>query len=212
MSRAHGRRVWNSAALAVAFVAYALVACAAEAPIRIADTVQVKRPANWRLEPSTLRNGPVVLTRGGAEGAPLARVTFTVETRRDHEDALRRLADVARESNTPPRWFPLGGWPALERTQEQPLPATGAAQAPGVAGGPAPDATPWRMTTLAIAAGSLLVRAEVQLAPTADAALREEALRLARSVSLPSGADKRQTTRELEELQRTGSAPPPAVP
>jgi hypothetical protein len=198
--------------IALLFAARALAACAAEPSIRLAGEVSVASRPGWQTASGSPRGGPVVLTRTGEDGAVLARITFTVETRQDHADAVRRLADVARESAAPPRWFALDGWPALERTQGQPLPQTGAALPPGEVG-QAPDMTSWQMVTVAAAAGTLLVRAEAQLSPAAGPALREEAMQLSRSLPLPDGVDARQTARELEALRRPSPAPSsPAEP
>ena len=129
---------------------------------------------------------------------------ITIEERRDHEEALRRLAEIAAEQ--PVRYTPLiiAGWPAIERRYRDLMPQPGQEQSRG-------NLVTW-FTTTAIAAGTTLVRFDSMLAPDADQKLLDEALAIARTFSgrTREGGDSQ---RELDELSRRAPpAPPSATP
>src|SRR5262245_55987145 len=44
-----------------------------------------------------------------------AGLVITTERRRDHAEAVRRLAEIASEQAEPSTYLVIGGWPAIER-------------------------------------------------------------------------------------------------
>ncbi len=134
-----------------------------------------------------------------------ARMLITTETRRDHAEAVRRLSEIARETNSPVRFLDIGGWPALERRYEAPLERTGD-EKPRVSG---PPQMTVRVTT-AIAAGIMVVRLDTTLAPEADPTFATEAEAIGRSVMLPSRGEPGQTKQEIQSLREsTNTSSPP---
>src|SRR5438874_2450212 len=45
-----------------------------------------------------------------------AQMLISTEPRTSHDDALKRLSDIASSRNEPVRFVELGGWPAMEMT------------------------------------------------------------------------------------------------
>src|SRR5690242_14263407 len=109
------------------------------AEVTIADNLRVSAPPRWRLSNQTrdsiqyyvplAANRPRTEDRpqtqsprsGDAEVKPLylalyeAGLVVTTERRRDHAEAVRRLAEIASEQPTSATRLLIGGWPAIER-------------------------------------------------------------------------------------------------
>jgi hypothetical protein len=164
--------------------------------------VFLSHPVTWTLG-AQYRNAYELLTRTERpEGVVIeARMLITTEQRQSHAEALRRLADIAKEIESPPSFLVIGGWPALQRRYSAPLPRRGQEAA-------GEEQLTLRVTT-AIAAGSLLLRSETTLAPEADVRLAEEAEAIGRSAIFPTRGDPAKVKKELDQLrQRPRSALP----
>ena len=135
---------------------------------------------------------------------------ITVEQRRDHAEAVRRLAEIASEY--PERVTPLiiAGWPAMERRYRAPMPQPGVSE-------PSAGNIETSFATTAIAVASKVVRFNTMFAPDADPKFIEQALGIGRALRAPQGppdTSKRELKEiELKESQRTKqpgrSAPSP---
>lgn len=121
-----------------------------------------------------------------------AGMLITVETRRDHADALARLASIAAEQPADVRRVAISGWPAIERTYRAPMPE------------PGDSATGGRIVlfvSTAIALDRDVLRFETMLAPDADPRWADEAAAIGRSLRAPGGnADA--AARDLVEIDR----------
>ncbi len=145
--------------------------------------------------------------------APLARTLVTVERRRDHAEAVQRLAEIAGAVNAAPTFLQIGGWPAVQRRFTAPLPLVARA---GEIAGPTKIAT---FTTTAVAVGNLVVRLETTVAPDADQKLSGEAEAMARQLISPAPRNPLQSQQEVLKLRqgarkliRPRIAPPAAKP
>jgi len=135
-----------------------------------------------------------------------AGMVITTERRRDHSEALRRLAEIASEYPERATTRVINGWPAIERRYRSVMPQ------PGLQESRANVETSF--LTTAIAAGVDVIRFETMFAPDADPKLFDEALSIGRNYRGPQGrADV--SERELPEIQRlikpprTAPAPSP---
>lgn len=132
-----------------------------------------------------------------------AGMLITLETRRSHEEAVRRLADIAAEQAEPVTKLVIDGWPAIERRYRALMPQPGDDDGSG-------SVTTWFLTT-AVASGATVVRFETTLAPGADLKLLDEALAMGRALRGPKGnADLAQ--KELDQLARVAAPPAPEAP
>jgi hypothetical protein len=129
---------------------------------------------------------------------PLARILITIEPRTSHEDALRRLDEIAASRPEPARFVNISGWPAVELEFQEPLSQR------GQRAGPSADAVVTR-ARLAIAAGDQLVNFDVFLAPDAPRDLLRDGLVMARDISVPANPNPAAARQEIERLQNKES-------
>ena len=140
--------------------------------------------------------------------AVVARTLITTEQRLNHEDAVKRLEDIAASRNEPARFLEIGGWPAVEIEFAEPLPRRGKGDQ-----FPLQEVVVQRTIT-AIAADDQLVRFDISLMPEAPAGMREEAKELTRNTRFGRRGNPQQieeTLRRLRvETERRKSVRPPA--
>lgn len=131
-----------------------------------------------------------------------AGMLITTEQRRDHAEAVRRLAEIASEYPEPVETLVIAGWPAVERRYRSLMPQ------PGEQDFSRGNVTT-TFTTTAVAVGPTVVRFETMLAPDADPKLSDEALAIGRSLRGTEGPAET-SKRELEEVRRLIKPPRPA--
>lgn len=155
-----------------------------------------------------------------------ALIYITVEERRDHADAVKRLDDIRSEYEARAVYLEIGGWPALQRrfidlreqpgdAQEQEDPGQGQTQT-----GSEPYQkhfkTPEKIlrVTTAIAADNFIVRLEGRLLPDAPESLEATVNAIGRSAKFRTTGDPDKVKRELENLKsippRKPATPPPS--
>ncbi len=111
-----------------------------------------------------------------------AAMSITVEARDDHTDAMRQIAAIAHQYETPGTYTTIAGWPAVEQKIQRPYedvqegPPDPRITIPADGG----DVLEWRTST-AVAAGNQLVMVNATLHPAAHPALADEALSIGRS-------------------------------
>jgi hypothetical protein len=127
-----------------------------------------------------------------------ARMAIEIESRRNHAEALERLAQIASEEPERPALVVIAGWPALERQRKAPLPNPGETESAGQ-----PDAT---FVTTAIAADKDVIRFETVIAPGRDPKLADSALEIARNI-VAKGGPPAVSQKELETISRGIVAP-----
>jgi hypothetical protein len=185
--------------------------------VQIFDNLSVTAPPDWRPGARDRDSSQIFVPLqrerkppGGDDRNPKPAIVIasecgmqiTIERRRDHAEAVRRLAEIASEYPEPVETLVIAGWPAIERRYRSLMPQTGEQDARG-------NLTTTFATT-AVAAGTTVIRFETMLAPDADPKLLQEALAIGRSLRGTQGpADASQ--RELEEVRRR-IKPPGAVP
>jgi hypothetical protein len=109
-----------------------------------------------------------------------ARTVVMVENRRDHEDAVSRLAQIAAGGNEKVQWIVVSGWPGMIRQYKAQLPAPGDTSQ-------GDSANLALHLSVSLAVESMVVRLETVLAPGADAKLLQEALNIAHQVQVKAG-------------------------
>lgn len=130
-----------------------------------------------------------------------ARLRAFVENRRDFDEAVRRLAEIATEWEGKRDYFLLSGWPALERRYDMPLPQVGKEAVGPVEISPS--------VTVAVAYGATLIRIEGHLEPGADRRLLETIGATARALGLEREGDPAASKRALEHLRARPSTAAP---
>src|SRR5271157_3001300 len=110
--------------------------------LQISDHIRITAPPNWRLNNQTPNSieiyvplqkqrapAPVQAERNNPKPELIisseAGMLITIEHRRNHAEAVRRLVDIAAEY--PERVTPviISGWPAIERHYRAPVPQPG---------------------------------------------------------------------------------------
>ena len=138
------------------------------------------------------------------------RIRVSIEHRRDHAEAVRRLAEIAAARPEKSRTLLVGGWPAIERRRRGEIPQPDEAER-------SDDSEQTWFATTAIAVDATLFRLEIVLAPEADVKLLDQAQAVARALRLPPGpADlSRQELRDIERLSirpRSAARRPNPIP
>ena len=166
----------------------------------------LQHPANWSPVDD---DDPTSLLLLNVEAAlldsPVAasanRLLVSTERRLTAEDAQLRLRQIAAESpDVPVEYAQVGGWPALVRAFSDVMPKIGQEDR---AAGIEPRL---RRTTVAIAAGTVLIRVEGTIVVDQQVA-HQEALAIGRSVTFDVSGDPAAAERALETLR---SLPVPA--
>lgn len=205
--------------LAVALFVPASLAQQSQLEVKLADAMEVSVPPGWRVSHRERDSAEIYvplrserrLPTGGSEQqvkpslviASEAGMLITTEQRRDHAEAVRRLAEIASERPEEATPLVINGWPAIERRYRTLIPQPGQ-----------DEITPGRLetafSTTAVAMDTLVVRFETMLAPDADPRLLDEALAIGRSMrGLPGPPET--SRRKLEEVRRM-TRPPQNVP
>ncbi|HUK19295.1 MAG TPA: hypothetical protein VLW65_22895 [Bryobacteraceae bacterium] len=126
-----------------------------------------------------------------------ASMVIHVEKRRDHSEALRRLAEIDTEY-AGATYVLIAGWPALERKAVVPFQYPGEQEDQGGTQ-PRGNETSLRVTT-AVALGEFVIRAQTLLQPGANPALADQALAMVRTLAAP-GMKPGRSQEELRQLQ-----------
>src|SRR5262249_12589283 len=124
---------------------------------------------------------------------------ITMEQRRDHAEAVRRLAEIASEYPESAKLLLIAGWPAIERRYRTIMPQPGEAESPG-------DIAQTSFATTAVATGATVVRFNTMLAPGADPQLLDQALAIGRGLRAPQGPIEG-SQRELREIRKMTKPP-----
>jgi len=123
-----------------------------------------------------------------------ASMLIVIEPRRSHEEAVRRLEEIASERPEDVRKVVIDGWPAIDRTYRAPMPLPGETD-PRIG-------TPLTLFhTTAIASGSTVVRCETTLQPDADPKIADEAAAIGRTYHGPQPGDAGRAESELNQLR-----------
>jgi hypothetical protein len=183
--------------------------------VRIVQNISVTIPSNWRLGNQTRDSVQVHVPLAKPRATPgtaadknpkpeyavgsEAGMLITIERRKDHAEAVRRLAEIASEYPEKATPLVIAGWPAIERRHRALLPQPGEDE---VTRGNVETA----FATTAIAAGSNVIRFDTTLAPGADPKLLDEALAIARGLRGTRGPAAT-AKRDLEQIQRLVKPP-----
>ena len=183
--------------------------------VKISDNLSVSVPPGWRLQNQTGDTieiyVPVQKERKPSAGrddtdakpnfvvASEAGMLITLEQRRDHVEAVRRLAEISSEYPERANLLLIAGWPAIERRYRTIMPQPGEAKLPK-------DIVQTSFATTAIAVATTVVRFNTMLAPDADPKLLDQALAIGRALRAPLGSTE-VSQRELREI-RSMTKPP----
>jgi hypothetical protein len=209
------KQKFHAATILIGVSLLILTACAkSNAPVSVTDDVFVVPPKAWSVIRSPSSNPTLELVfqrsvtdaQGRAAVAVDARATITVENRRDHAEAVRRLAEIAIEIPAPTRFLTIDGWPAMQRRYSAPLPQTLAGERVETLEGEtaekcfAPLLAPALHTTTAVAADVWLVRVEGVLMPGVPETLAQQIEEAAQTLTFSARADRALTERDMQDL------------
>jgi hypothetical protein len=183
--------------------------------LKLSGDVSISAPPGWKLGAQFVDSieihVPLVKTGklAGGEGekevkprfviASEAGMLITREHRRDHAEAVRRLAEIASEYAEAANPVVIAGWPAIERRYRSVMPQPGDEEA-------SRGNILTSFATTAVAVGTTVIRFETMLAPDADPKLLDQALSIARSLKAPEGQPEG-SRRELEEVKKLTRPP-----
>jgi len=180
---------------------------AQERRVEVSKDVVLSIPPNWSQSAAKYRNAVQLVSVGPEEQgrrAADAVMTITTERRRNHEEAVQRLAEIAIEIPGPVEFIEIGGWPALQRQYTAALERTGQEGKPGTL---PPQQETVRVTT-AIAVEDTVIQFHTVLAPAADRKFADEAKGIARRASVATKANPARTQRDLLLLRQRPLRPP----
>jgi hypothetical protein len=170
-----------------------------------ADSIEIHVPLNKQRKLSAEGDEKEVKPRFVI--ASEAGMLITREHRRDHAEAVRRLAEIASEYTEAATPVIIAGWPAIERRYRSMMPQPGDAEASS-------GNIVTSFVTTAIAAGPTVIRFDTMLAPDADSKLLDQALAIARTLKTAGGppAVSQRELDEVKKLTRPPKAPVKATP
>lgn len=152
-------------------------------------------------------NPQAALAAGQSPVTANARIAIEVGALASHAEALKRLAQIISEEPESPFFLVIAGWPAVERRRTAPLPRPGGAQGAGEVGAEG-NAT---FVTVAIAAGTYVIRFEAVVAPSADPKLADAAVSIARNIRVRPG-DATAARADLKTLSQSIAQPRTTLP
>jgi hypothetical protein len=176
---------------------------ATDEKITIAPGLALEVPQPWK---ATHDTRTTFLLEHFKEGNVLdASITIQVEKRANHDEAVRRLAQIEVESPVKPEYSLVSGWPALVRKSLEPFQYPGEQEK---------GEGPWRhpsgekswQVTIALAIEDHVVKLRALLQPGADPSLSNQALAIAQTLSAPA-ANRDQSDSDLRIL-RNGTFKP----
>ena len=200
--------------------------CGAQSPqqplaLKISGDLAISAPAGWKLGAQSTDSieihVPLTHKRALAEQgednevkphfviASEAGMLITIEHRRNHAEAVRRLAEIASEYPDPSPGTIIAGWPAIERRYTSIMPQPGDDE---VSRGNILTS----FATTAVAAGNNVIRFQTMLAPDANRDLLDQAISIARNLRAPEGpldASRRELD-DIKKLTRPPHAPNPS--
>src|SRR5919201_5411276 len=97
---------------------------AQEQTAEVSKDVLLTIPPKWSRSAAKYRNALQLVSppvEAQKEKGVQAVMTITSEHRRNHEEAVQRLAEIAVEIHTSVEFIEIGGWPALQRQYTVPL-------------------------------------------------------------------------------------------
>ncbi|MFZ0935866.1 MAG: hypothetical protein ACLP6W_23320 [Bryobacteraceae bacterium] len=189
--------------------------------LSITPQITLRYAAPWKPSGAVFRNAQeLVLTRIAAvrpEGAtetqnveyPQARVLITTEQRSSHDDAVKRLQDIAKSRSGTVRFLQIGGWPAVELEFVEALPRRGAPQR-----GAEPEAAmnadspQVQRAIVAIAADATVLHFDISLSPDAPASMLQQAEQLATSSAFATQGNPEDVQKSIKSLQESLPAKP----
>jgi len=187
------------------------------AQIKLFENMTITIPPEWRVGNQTRDSLAIHVPLKQERGAKISQdkenpkpevvvsseagMTITIEHRRDHAEAVRRLAEIASEYAEPVATRLIDGWPAIERRYRSLMPQPGTQERS--------VSIQTSFATTAIAVASTVIRFETMLAPDGDPKWLEDALSIAHGLRAPEG-DSKNSTRELEDIKRMTKPPKPA--
>ena len=186
--------------------------------IKIQDSFAVAAPARWRISSQTRDSAQIYVPRLKEKSATQADrseknpkpafviaseagMLITVEHRKDHAEALRRLAEIASEYPEQATILVIGGWPAMEKRYRSLMPQ------PADSEESRGNVETWFSTT-AVAIGTSVIRFDTMLAPDADLKLLDEAMSIVRAIRGPRGPAG-ESEKELDQVRRMIKLPRP---
>ena len=178
--------------------------------------VSVELPQGWSAHPYAnvheILNVPPekLLTLEPGERENVASANVTVIRSKDHAGAVRRLREIAAESNVASSFLTVGGWPALERREVVAKPTRGE-EIPSAGNDPSAKLT---IVTIAVAADALLFRFSGYVPQDATGQKVEQLEAMGRGMSFRRPGVSAVSEREVKELSaspplKTPIAPPP---
>lgn len=192
--------------LPAALSLFLLTATASATDIQLGKRAAVSYPDTWIVQQAA--RDVIELDRLDPKSkALLAAMSVRVEHRRDHSEALKRLATIEAEHDARVTYLLIGGWPAVERRATVQFPR------PGEGGDPIKG--PQRMTirvTTAIAVDDALIRLDTLLQPDTPPAIAGEAQAIGKSVKPAAVGSDSKSGEELRQLQTGALRPQPPRP
>src|SRR5947209_11791088 len=186
--------------------------------LTIAPDITVTVPSTWKATRDTKTS--FLVEHAGKEKMADASMVIQVEKRRNHQEALRRLAEIEVEHQGEIKYVLIAGWPAVERKATVPFQYPGELPEQERERAKEPQGTdPQRMphgrggetsvrVTTVVAVADSVVRLQTLLQPDANPALADEALAMGRTLTGPP-ANKAQSEQDLRQLQQGTLKPKP---
>ena|SRR5450631_3670611 len=169
------------------------------------DQVALKTPKGWS-QYAWRGSTAVELTRShktakGTVGD--AHIVVFTERRRDHDEAVARLGEIAAESKVPSTFLLIDGWPALQRSQTVTMPRPG-----GVDGHAAEPERKVVKVTTAIAANDIVVRSEGSVPVDVKGSIVTEVQKMGRDFKFAARPNVPKSKDHVRRLRSIAGRPP----
>ena len=173
--------------------------------VQVSPEIAVSYPDSW-FPIMRYRNGLEFVAPPPGEGKalPFAKLLIRIETGKDHDEALRRLSAIIRESKKPTMVVPMNGWPAIQRQYIAPAPRTDERSVIGKNDGTEKMAV-WITTVIAM--GNLVVHEDAMIAQSADSSFVADAQGIENSIAFSKKTQPQQLKNEIKKLQDTMRQP-----
>jgi len=146
--------------------------------VKIEEGISIELLDGWSVLPRHYRNVVEIVNVPLEKQSGLypVRASIWTERRRNHDESLRRLTEIAQEWKGSIDTIVVDGWPALMRRYDDPLPRRGQNAGDGRVISPS--------MTIAVAYGARMLRIEAHVMPSEDRALLDVVAKYAGRIHL----------------------------
>jgi hypothetical protein len=170
--------------------------------LEVAPRVTIRYAEPWAASGYKYDNGKEIVRRPSSSDKSSGRILITTERRLSLADADRRLLDVSQLRPGNPKFYAIGGWPAVELRFREPSPTIEGESEDQNSGTRAIV----DRAVVAVAADTTVLDFDIWLAPEAGAQVLDQAIDIARSAIFPAQGEPDETRRRVQHLAQLAAS------